>query len=443
MRILIVTAFVIIASALMPIYGQLVPETAQAHLCFPQFADGGPASGQWQTTFTFANSYGSTAFVVMYLVGNDGQPLAMDFGGGLSSQFSFSVPARGTTILQSRVASAFIVTGWAEAYANVPIQGVVSYRFLQSGVPSSEISVSSTIPTMDYFSAANAYSGVALANPSSTTPISLEISAHANDGSASAAVITLAPRTHRSFNLREIITTLPTSFIGTVEISGSSAPYPEFVAMTLKGDSRGTYSSLPSGSVAFPVSQKERIWRVFTKVFDAARRYIPSPETVQIGISSEPVINAYGNASGIVINLAYAELIADSDSELAAVIGHELGHVYQRRTGQYRYNATNPEWDADMWGLVFSILAGYDPYGSAGALAKAYMATGQTALVSQYFEDYLSTDMHKSLGSRLDLIYTTISQMCNSTEAANTCNAYRQIFHPHMPGGLLLTSEPQ
>ena len=128
---------------------------------------------------------------------------------------------------------------------------------------------------------------------------------------------------------------------------------------------------------------------------------------------------------------------------MAAVIGHELGHVYQRRTGTYKYNATNPEWDADWWGLIFSMGSGYDPYGTAGALAKAYMATGNTGLVSQFFEDYLSTDMHKSLGSRLENIYDTISQMCSSTDGASACSNYRQLFHPHMPGGLLLTSDPE
>ena len=182
---------------------------------------------------------------------------------------------------------------------------------------------------------------------------------------------------------------------------------------------------------------------MYTKVFNAARNYIPSPATVQINISGDRVINAYGGATGITINLAYAELIADSDSELAAVIGHELGHVYQRRTGKYKYNATNPEWDADVWGLMFSILSGYDPYGTAGALGKAYMATGNTSLVSQYFEDYYSSDMHKSLGSRLENVYDTISQMCRSTDGASACNNYRQVFHPHMPGGLLLMSDPE
>src|SRR5213593_1576092 len=83
-----VIAFAIVASVVMPSYGQLISETAQAHLCFPQFADGGPV----QTTFTFANSYSSVVPVTLYLIANDGGPLTMDFGSGAASQFSFSVP---------------------------------------------------------------------------------------------------------------------------------------------------------------------------------------------------------------------------------------------------------------------------------------------------------------------------------------------------------------
>jgi len=57
--------------------------------------------------------------------------------------------------------------------SSVPIQGVVSYRFLQNGAPSWETSVRATLPTIEYFSAASADGGVALANPSRTATISL------------------------------------------------------------------------------------------------------------------------------------------------------------------------------------------------------------------------------------------------------------------------------
>ncbi len=106
-------------------------------------------------------------------------------------------------------------------------------------------------------------------------------------------------------------------------------------------------------------------------------------DNVKLDISEDPVINAYGGPDGIQINLALAELLADSESELAVLIGHELGHVYQFRTGKRIFDP-NRELDADVWGLFLSLLAGYDPYAVAGTLAKMVMANGQADLQSQY-----------------------------------------------------------
>ena len=39
------------------------------------------------------------------------------------------------------------------------------------------------------------------------------------------------------------------------------------------------------------------------------------------------------------------------------------------------------EVDADIWGTLISMSAGYDPYAAAGTLAKLSMATGASGLV--------------------------------------------------------------
>src|SRR5437016_5211065 len=75
------------------LFGQgTLPDSAQVDLYFPQFADGGPVSGQWQTIFTFSNPNTTAISLTLYLLGNNGQPLQMDFGTGMASQFSLSVP---------------------------------------------------------------------------------------------------------------------------------------------------------------------------------------------------------------------------------------------------------------------------------------------------------------------------------------------------------------
>jgi hypothetical protein len=57
-------------------------------------------------------------------------------------------------------------------------------------------------------------------------------------------------------------------------------------------------------------------------------------------------------------------------------------------------------------------MAGYDPYGAAGALAKLYMASGTAGLVAQNF-DNISGDVHGSFNNRLALIFQVMQSMCS------------------------------
>src|SRR6266436_3139643 len=102
--------------AVFPMFAQSPPESVQADLYFPQFANGGPTSGQWQTTFTFANPNSSSAFCTLYLLSDNGQPLQLNFGSGPVSQVSFSAAPYGTATFQSVVSSSTIITGWAETF---------------------------------------------------------------------------------------------------------------------------------------------------------------------------------------------------------------------------------------------------------------------------------------------------------------------------------------
>ena len=146
-------------------------------------------------------------------------------------------------------------------------------------------------------------------------------------------------------------------------------------------------------------------------------------------------------SSGIQINVALAELIADSESELAFVIGHEMGHVFQARTGRRTFSL-NSEKDADSWGMLLSLFSGYDPYAGAGALAKLAMISGSAGLTSEFILQILDASGHGSFNERLDSIYNSIQFVCNlSSEVALACAEYHDTFHPHVPG-VLLTNEP-
>src|SRR5690348_15536914 len=82
-----------------------LPQTAQTDLYFPHLADGGPAGAQWQTRFTFINPNSATVGVVLYLYGDGGAPLTLNLGTGPASQITLTIPANGTVVLQSQIAS--------------------------------------------------------------------------------------------------------------------------------------------------------------------------------------------------------------------------------------------------------------------------------------------------------------------------------------------------
>ena len=134
------------------------------------------------------------------------------------------------------------------------------------------------------------------------------------------------------------------------------------------------------------------------------------------------------------INLALAELISDSPSELAFIIGHELGHIYQQRTGKLVWNV-DIEWDADQWGLLMELYAGYDPYAGAGTLGKLAMATataGLQAQLVQNFEQMTGVDAHGSFAIRIDNLTTFVENICAySSSIQSTCSQYRAIVHTY------------
>ena len=253
------------------------------------------------------------------------------------------------------------------------MQGVATYRLLENGVPRYAVSVPAGLPTNHYFSAATPDLGIAVGNIY-TSEVSVFITAESNDGSSSYGTMTLPALGKRAKLLSEIVPGLPQGFVGTVSIY-SEYPANYFSALALRGDG-GVYSSLPGGEAARPVHHHSVIWNVFLRLLSAGEvltsEVRPSMDrnNVKLEISDEPVINAHGGFDGIQINLALAELLADSESELAVIIGHELGHVYQSRTGERRYNPDNAELDADVWGLLLSLISGYDPYAGAGRARK-------------------------------------------------------------------------
>ena len=439
------TGYRLLFALLLPVlgYGQLgMPDSAHVNMYFPHFADGGAADQQWQTKFTFINPNSYSVLAILSLYNDAGSPLNMDFGSGATSMITFELPPRGSRTYRSRMLSTTMVTGWARAYATGPIQGIVAFRQILNGVAKVEITAEATLPSSEYYSAANALLGVAVANIYSTGTLSINVEAIDNDGNLQQTQgLTVPAQGHVSFNLLQRLSNLTPSFEGSIKIS-SNNPQEVFVAWTVNADgSAGTISSLPRGRGAALVSQWDRICLIYWSILNTYMQFpttgpVFASEMVQLEISPQPRINALAaKGNTIQVNYALAELIGDSPGELAFIVAHEMGHIYQQRTGRLVWRPDDKEWDADYWGILIALLTGYDPYAAAGALAKLEVATNNAAFASPLWEDFLTPlNAHASFSTRIDNLYNSVSTICSlSAGTRNACSNYKSLVHPHFP----------
>ena len=185
--------------------GQFDTEGSQVISYFPQLADGGPASQHWVTSLTFVNPHVTlTAYGTVYLYGDDGSPLALNFGNGAVSIFNFSVPAQGSVQFTSTGASSSIVTGWAVASSSLPLEGVVQFRVSVNGTPVEAVSALATPASQQFRSPATPTTGVAVANVYAS-PFSISIAVLDSNGTTVAtSAATLPALGHQSFNVSQM-----------------------------------------------------------------------------------------------------------------------------------------------------------------------------------------------------------------------------------------------
>lgn len=418
---------------------QLHPEGSSATLYFPHFVDGGAPDGeQWRTTITLTNSnhLGRSADVTLLFFDDQGRPLEMDFGAGAAARHRVQVPAGGLRVLASRMASAVTRSGWAIAFGDFPVQGSVAFRQLVRGRATVEITALATQPTLTYDSVATAQLGIALANPwESATTVAIELR-DANGTRLGSLPLALPPLGHRAFNLGGLFSGLPADFRGTVSISSVDANPPhDFVAWTVYADA-SVISSLPSGRYAWPVPHFERIATAFWKLHAAAETMFPDVfrPPVKLRILLDKEVNAYARGGEeVAVYQALSELIGDADSELAFVIGHELAHIWQQRTGQ---RSTEPELEADAIGTLLLLVAGYDPYAGAGALGKLQIASRIQGLLGEALRQ---EDIHRSFATRIQTAYETLRFACSyNAQMQQLCQQYKLLVHPHFPDHLPL-----
>lgn len=415
---------------------KLLPANSETVLYFPHFVTGGDSNDYWRTDFDFVNSNDEMVVILLQAYGDTGRPMAVELNGSAAVPLFFSIPARGTLTLRTTRPNEPL-NGWVQVYAELPIQGIATFTRIRGGVPVAKVTAEPSRKTALYRNLANRDVGIALANPSANF-VSVSITAYGSDGRIQGTKLkVLPPLGHIAFNLANEISGLPQGFSGSVQLSGNEFT-DRFVAWAVYDDGSRVNSALPPGAYARPVPHEEMIWKVFALVRQSAL-WALGPETVHLSIQGGFDVNAYAMSSGdIAITLGLAEILGDSADEMAFVLGHELGHIYQARNrGSLTFHA-NKERDADVWGTYFALGAGFDPYAMSGALAKLSMVTGTAGFLPQtqlYFDNLLIPEAHGSFNERIATVFNALQAGCSySVEAQRTCNEYKRAFHPHLPG---------
>jgi Zn-dependent protease with chaperone function len=128
---------------------------------------------------------------------------------------------------------------------------------------------------------------------------------------------------------------------------------------------------------------------------------------------------AAGMPVGIIkVNYALVRFLGEDTSELAAVIAHELGHVYDAQHGGCQFEPHTKEQQraceatADRLSLVFLLAAHYDPYGVAGAFGKMMMFSGGATVTDTIVGRFLSN--HPVSLDRINNLRGTLIQLCQT-----------------------------
>lgn len=417
------------------------PKSAHVKLYFAQVADGGPAEGKWQTAFRFLNLSPFDATVTITLYNQGGSRWAIDLGSGLKDQNTLMVPSLGSRVVRSAMTSATVQMGWAEVSSTQPVVGLASFTMWSGGKALQEVTTPSAQPTMDYDSYATGDLGVAIANPFSY-PVTVKVSAADEDGGSlgSGQTIELPVKGHTVFNVRDKFP-LFAGKSGWIEIVGRNIPADRFIAWTMNADPSGTFASLPDGGQKYPQVHEDRIALAFARLMEGTDGAWDGG-LPRLTVTKDQFVMANVTGSSLTVSVGAAELLNDSEDELAALLAHLLGHALQNQNGGAQIFSTDRDTDAEAWSVIVMLVSFYDPYAIGGLHGKLHAATvngGSQTLM----ENKTVADEHAAVHTRSEKFLQTISNVCNldSTVTA-ACTMFKKIYHPSLPGMGVLTVPP-
>ncbi len=225
-------------------YGQFtITVSAPQFYYFPQLTFG----GGWQSTLTYINYSFQEVNCVTNFYSDSGAPLMIPFAEGVAASRSDTLqPGHSIHDQTTADAGGANVEGWAIAECSSPIKASLLYRLYQQGAPIGEAGVNGmTSPASSFVTYADANTGVAFANPSSSQPAVITFRAISSGTTISTRILVLPPLGHSSANLGPFLGVQ--NFTGFVEITAAISP---IVSLSLNAEAFPSFSSLPPGELS-------------------------------------------------------------------------------------------------------------------------------------------------------------------------------------------------
>ena len=426
---------------------------AQVDLYFPYAMLGGSDSNRWTAEVVVLASGFTDASVSLEFISETGSkhPNIIFVPSKQSGSGSMIPPGETRRFVATGYDSLRPLKGWIRGKSTVPVVPTLILKLTTNGSPYQSFRIPAIRPAGGSIYQLIDPTKVFLLNRDDTAPLELKIEVTATNGQTiESRTVLLPPNTARDFVFDGTRT-------GTLDLTPSPASrLYTFVAGAVPFIHSGTSFAvaMSDGGYRRSIAHKEQLnyqFRVIetTAKFIAslvsesfreegniynANRYRHVFDGVHLEIPEDAMVNAYArNASVVGVSLGLVELLADSPGELAFVIGHEFGHIFQQRTNELSNNPYNIEADADSWGALFSLMSGHDVYASAGALSKLAMVTGNSSLATQMFEDMPYFEAHRSINTRMSTVFDMLVALCSNPNWVQSCADYKRVVHPNLP----------
>lgn len=145
------------------------------------------------------------------------------------------------------------------------------------------------------------------------------------------------------------------------------------VALTVEEEKKLTKEALPEMAKEYPAVRNQRlqdyIERLGQKIVNA-NGLNNKPYTYTFTAVETDQINAFAMPAGAVFMTAPIIAAAESEAEIAGVLGHEIGHVVARHTAERMYIAKKEQGKTWLFGGVGAVLGGAAGYWLGGKVCK-------------------------------------------------------------------------